>query len=104
MFAYAYATLDNEALKLTGFSSGDKLFAFFRGFYGLKGLPYFLTQQMSMLLKDFIRQGSSLVYIVVILLMSNSKPPMLQLISELYKNAKKNPIQLLKNLCSSFLL
>ena len=42
-----------------------------------------------MLLKDSIGQGSSLVYFDDILLMSNSKPPMLQLISELYRNAKK---------------
>ena len=29
------------------FASGDKLFAFFRGFYGLNGLKKFFTKQMS---------------------------------------------------------
>ena len=39
MYAYAHTPLDEETIKLTGFSSGDKLYAFIRGFYGLKGLP-----------------------------------------------------------------
>ena len=41
MYAYAHTPLDEETIKLTIFSSGDKLFAFIRGFYGLKGLPIF---------------------------------------------------------------
>ena len=41
MYAYAYTPLDEETIKLTSFSSGDKLFAFIRGFYGLEGLPIF---------------------------------------------------------------
>ena len=41
MYAYAHTPLDEETVKLTSFSSGDKLFAFIRGFYGLKGLPIF---------------------------------------------------------------
>ena len=51
MYAYAHATLDEETIKLTGFSSGDRLFAFIRDFYGLKGLPIFFTQQMSTFFK-----------------------------------------------------
>ena len=47
MYAYADTPSDEETIKLTGFSSGDKLYAFIRGFYGLKGLPKFLTKQMS---------------------------------------------------------
>ena len=47
MYAYAHTPLDEETIKLTGFSSGDKLYAFIRGFYGLKGLPIFFTKQMS---------------------------------------------------------
>ena len=34
MYAYAHTPLDEETIKLTGFSSGDKLYAFIRGFYG----------------------------------------------------------------------
>ena len=46
MYAYAHAPLDEETITLTSFSSGDKLYAFIRGFYGLKGLPNFFTKQM----------------------------------------------------------
>ena len=46
MYAYAHTPLDEETIKLTGFSSGDKLYAFIRGFYGLKGLPNFFTKQI----------------------------------------------------------
>ena len=41
MYAYAHATLDDENIKIIRFSSGDKLFAFIRGFFGHKGLPVF---------------------------------------------------------------
>ena len=41
MYAYAHAPLDEETITLTSFSSGDKLYAFTRGFYDLKGLPFF---------------------------------------------------------------
>ena len=51
MYAYAHTTLDEDTIKLSSFSSGDKLFAFIRGFYGLKGLPNFFTKQMSTYLK-----------------------------------------------------
>ena len=44
MYAYAHTPLDEETIKLTGVSSGDKLYAFVRGFYGLKGLPIFFYQ------------------------------------------------------------
>ena len=43
MYTYARTPLDEETIKLTGFSSCDKLYAFIRGFYGLKGLPNFFT-------------------------------------------------------------
>ena len=46
MYAYAHTPLDEETIKLTRFSSGDKLYAFIREFYGLKGLPNFFTKQM----------------------------------------------------------
>ena len=47
MYAYAHTPLDEETIKLTGFSSGDNLYNFIRGFYELKGLPSFFTKQMS---------------------------------------------------------
>ena len=36
MYAYGHATLDEETIKLTGFSSGDRHFAFIRGFLWTK--------------------------------------------------------------------
>ena len=44
LYAYAHTPLDKETIKLTGFSSGDKLYAFIRGFCGLKLLPKFFLQ------------------------------------------------------------
>ena len=46
MYAFAHAPSDEETITLTSFSSGDKLYAFIRGFYGRKGLPIFFTKQM----------------------------------------------------------
>ena len=84
MYAYAHKPLDEDTIKLTSFSSGDKLFAFIRGFYGLKGLPNFFTKQMSTLFKTLIEQGFALVYINNVLLLSDSKEHMFQLIEQLH--------------------
>ena len=54
MYAYAHTPLDEDTIKLTSFSSGDKLSAFIRGFYGLKGLPNFFTKQMSTFFKTLL--------------------------------------------------
>ena len=42
MYAYAHEPLDEDTIKLISFSSGDKLFAFIRGFYGLPRTPKLL--------------------------------------------------------------
>ena len=68
MYAYAYTPLDEDTIKLTSFSSGDKLFAFIQGFYGLKGLPNFFTKQMSTFFITPTEHGFALVYIDDILL------------------------------------
>ena len=94
MYAYAHVPLDEETINLTGFSSGDKLFAFIRGFYGLKGLPNFFTKQMSKFFQPLIEQGYALVYIDDILLLSDHKLHMLELIEELHKISTKNNIKL----------
>ena len=73
MYAYAHTPLDEETIKLTGFSSGDKLYAFIRGFYGLKGLPNFFTKQMSTFFRPLIDKRSALFYIDDILLLANEK-------------------------------
>ena len=94
MYAYAHTPLDEDIIKFTSFSSGDKLFAFIRGFYGLKGLPNFFTKQMSTFFKTLIEQGFALVYIDDILLFSDSKEHMFQLIEQLHIISTKNNLKL----------
>ena len=94
MYAYAHTPLDEDTIKLTSFSSGDKLFAFIRGFYGLKELPNFFTKQMSTFFKTLIEQGFALVYIDDILLLSDSKEHMFQLIEQVHIISTKNNLKL----------
>ena len=94
MYAYAHTPLDEDTIKLTSFSSGDKLFAFIRGFHGLKGLPNFFTKQMSTFFETLIEQGFALVYIDDILLLSDSKEHMFQLIEQLHVFSTKNNLKL----------
>ena len=94
MYAYAHTPLDEDTIKLTSFSSGDKLFAFIRGFHGLKGLPNFFTKQMATFFKTLIEQGFALVYIDDILLLSDSKEHMFQLIEQLHIISTKNNLKL----------
>ena len=94
LYAYAHTLLDEDTIKLTSFSSGDKLFAFIRGFYGLKGLPNFFTKQMSTFFRTLIEQGFALVYIDDILLLSDSKEHMFQLIEQLHITSTKNNLKL----------
>ena len=91
MYAYAQTSLDEETIKLTSFSSG---FAFIRGFYGLKGLPNFFTKQTSTFFKVLIEQGFALDYIDDILLLSNFKEHMFQLIEQLHIISAKNNLKL----------
>ena len=93
MYAHAHTPLD-DTIKLTSFSSGDKLFAFIRGFYGLKGLPNFFTKQMSTFFKTLIEQGFALLYIDDILPLSDSKEHMFQLIEQLHIIRTKNNLKL----------
>ena len=94
MYAYAHTPLDEETIKLTSFSSRDKLFAFIRGFYVLKGLPNFFTKQMSTFFKTLIEQGFALVYIDDILLLSKCKEQMFKLIEQLHVISTKHNIKL----------
>ena len=94
MYAYAHAPPEEDTIKLTSFSSGDKLLAFIRGFYGLKGLPIFFTKQMSYFFKTLIEQGFALVYIDDILLLSDSKEHMFQLMEQLHIISTKNNLKL----------
>ena len=94
MYAYAHTPLDEDTIKLTSFSSGDKLFAFIRGFFGLKGLPIFFTKQMSTFFKTLIEQGFALVYIDDMFLLSDSKEHLFQLIEQLHIISTNNILKL----------
>ena len=94
MYAFAHTPLDEETIKLTGFSSGDKLYAFIRGFYGLKGLPNFFTTQMSTFFRSLIDRRSALVYIDDTLLLADEKQEMFEFIKELQRKATKENLKL----------
>ena len=94
MYTYAHTPLDEETIKLTGFSSGDKVYAFIRGFYGLKGLPNFFTKQMSTFFRPLIDKRSALVYFDDILLLADEKPEMFELIKELHILATRENLKL----------
>ena len=104
MYAYAHATLDNETTKLTGFSSSDKFFDFFRRFYCPEGLPNLFTQQMSLFFKDSIHQVSALVFTDNIPLMTKLKPHMLQLVKQLFDIATDGNLKLAREKFSCFWL
>ena len=94
MYAHAHTPLDEDTFKLTSFCSGNKLFAFIRGFYGLKGLPNFFSKQMSTFFKTLIEQGFALVYIDDILFLSDFKEHMFQRIEQLHIISTKNNLKL----------
>ena len=94
MYAYAHTPLDEKTIKPTGLSSGDNLYTFIRGFYGLKGLPNFFTKQMSTFFRSLIDKRSALVYIDDILLLADEKQEMFELIKELHKIATKENLKL----------
>ena len=89
MYAYAHAPLE-EAITLTIFSSGDKLYAFTRGFYGPKGLPNFFTKQINSFFQKLIDQGFALVYIDDFFLLAHTKTHMIDLIEQLHQICHSN--------------
>ena len=70
------------------------MYAFFRGFYGLKGLPNFFTKQRSTFFRSLIDKRSALVYIDDILLLADEKQEMFELIKELHKIATEESFKL----------
>ena len=95
MYANAHIPLDGETIKLTSVASGDKLFAFIRDFYELKGLPIVFTKQISNFFKTLIEQGFALVYIDHRLPLSNSKEHMFQLIEQVQLISTKDTLILI---------
>ena len=75
-----------------------------RRFFGLKGLPNFFTKQMSTFFKTLIEQGFALVYIDDVLLLSDTKEHMFQLIEQLHIISTKNNLKLAPEKSFSMLL
>ena len=94
MYTYLHTPLDDETIRLVSFSSGDKLYSFIKGFYGLKGLPNFFTKQMYTFFQKPIDQVFALVYIDDILLLSHTKSHMIELIEQLHQICQKNNLKI----------
>ena len=62
MYAYAHTLFDEETIELTSFSSGEKQFAFIRGFYGLKRVRKFFIKQMSSFFSKHTQNKRSLSF------------------------------------------
>ena len=60
----------------------------------LKGLPNFFTKQMSSFFKTFVEQGIALVYTDDILILSNSKKHMFQLIEAFHFISTEHNVKL----------
>ena len=90
MYAYAHTSLDEETIKLTSFSSGDKVFTFKGGVYGLKRLSNFLTKQISNSLKTKVL----LLYILMTFYSNQTPMNMFQLIEQLHIISTKNNLKL----------
>ena len=94
MCAYAHAPLDEKTIILTSFSSGDKRYAFTRGFYGLKWLPNFFTKQMYSVFQKLIDQGFALVYNKDILLLAYTKTHMIDITEQLHQICYSNNLKI----------
>ena len=78
MYAYAHTPIDEETIKLTGFSSNDNSLHSLEVFMDLK------DYQTSCFFRSLREQGFALVHIDSILLLSNSKEHMFQLGEQLH--------------------
>ena len=72
MYAYAHANVVEETITLTSFSSGDKFYAFIRGFLTLK-VCQFCHKTIVSFFQKLIDLGFALVYIDDILLLPHTK-------------------------------
>ena len=93
MYTYAHAPLDEKTISLICFSSRDRLYAFIRDFYGLKGLQKLFTKQKYSFLEKIIVQGFALVYNNDILLLALIKTRMLDLIQQLHQIRDTNNLK-----------
>ena len=91
MYACAQVPLDEETISLTSFSSGDKLYAFNRGVYGLKGLPNFFTEQLYSFCQKLTAEG---VAIDDILLLASTKNHVLYSIQHLKQICSSNNLEI----------
>jgi hypothetical protein len=82
--AYHQVPLDEETQQLVSFVIGDCQLKFVRGFYGLSGLPNYFSRIMTMQFKSLIQRKDALAYLDDLLLMSDTKDYMFQIIDEFH--------------------
>ena len=67
MYAYEQAPLDEETISLTSFTSGDKLYAFIRGFHDLKAYQFiFLPNKCIHSLKNSLTKALHLSIVTIL--------------------------------------
>ena len=94
LYAYAHTPLIEEIIKLTSFSSGEKLFVSFEVSMVSKDSQISSQNKCQLFFKTLIEQGSALVHKAAILLLSNSKEHMFRLIEHLDLISTKHNLKL----------
>ena len=80
--AYHQFPLSPETQKLTSFKIGGKQHTYTRGFYGLCGLPNFISRLMTIHFDPLIKKKQAIIYIDDTIMQSQSKSEMFTVINE----------------------
>ena len=83
--AYHQVPLSPETQKLTSFIIGGRQYTYTRGFYGLCGLPNFLSRSMTLHFEPLIKKKQAITYIDDTIMQSQNKSEMFSIFHE-YQN------------------
>ena len=84
LFTYPHTLLDEKTIEFKAFPQVISFLLSLDFFMDLKSYEFFFTKEMSSFFKTLIEQGVTLVYFDEILLLSNSKEHMFQLIEHFH--------------------
>ena len=87
--AYHQVPLSSETQKLTGFIIGGKQYTYTRRFYGLRGIPNFFSQLMTIHFDPLIRKKQAITYIDDTIMQSQNKDEMFTVINEYHTLLRK---------------
>ena len=87
--AYHQVPLSPETQKLTSFIIGGRQYTYTRGFYGLCGLPNFLSRLMTIHFEPLNKKKQAVTYIDETIMQSQNKGEMFSIIHEYHKLLKK---------------